>query len=88
MFQFFLIWFIVIDKDIIHTSQDDEEICFDQFSQALRSEILINNSFNTSQMTIIFFDNWNTAAASCYHNLTSVQESTDSFNFFDVNRFW
>ena len=28
MFQSRLVWFVVVHKDIIYTSQDDEEVCF------------------------------------------------------------
>ena len=28
MFQFFLVWFVVVYKDIVYTSQNDEEVCF------------------------------------------------------------
>ena len=88
MLQFCLVWFVVVNKDIVHTRQDDEEVCINQLCQALRSKVLVNNSFNTSKMAIVFLDDRNPAAARSHYYLTLIQKRTDRFNFLDIHWFW
>ncbi|CKU48694.1 Uncharacterised protein [Mycobacterium tuberculosis] len=72
MFQFFLVWLVVVNKYIIYTCQNDEEVCINQFCQTLGSEVFINNRFDTSQMSIVFFDDGNTATTCSYDDLTII----------------